>query len=80
MNKVYLSGPILALSLFATIANGEPADQLPATKKEPTMLDRWNEVRRQAAIATGAITTYPPPTCKKICKAGNYYKWFKYIF
>jgi len=61
MNKVYLSGPILALSLFATIANGEPADQLPATKKEPTMLDRWNEVRRQAAIATGAITTYPPP-------------------
>ncbi len=61
MKKVYLSGPVIALSLFTAIANSQPADQLPITKKEPTMLDRWNEVQRQAAIATGAITTYPTP-------------------
>jgi hypothetical protein len=62
MNKIFLSGPIFALSLLATIANGKPTDQLPGTKeKEPTMLDRWSEVKRQAALATGAITTYPAP-------------------
>ena len=63
MIKTLLSGSILALSLLATISEGvEPSDQsLPTKKREPTMLDRWNEVQRQAALATGAITAPPPP-------------------
>jgi hypothetical protein len=57
MSKVFLSGPILALSLFTAIANSEPSDQLSATKKEePKMLGRRNEIKRQTALATGAIT------------------------
>jgi hypothetical protein len=63
MNKIFLGGAMLALSLLTTIANGiETSDQsFPTKAKEPTMLDRWNEVKRQAALATGAITTYPAP-------------------
>nr|WP_156133559.1 hypothetical protein [Massilia sp. JS1662] len=63
MNKIFLRGPILALALFAATAKAtEPSDQLPSTNmKEPTMLDRWNEVKRRAALATGAITEPPPP-------------------
>jgi hypothetical protein len=60
MNKLFLGGSVLALSLFATVANGEPSGKPPAAKRrEPTMLDRWNQARHQAALATGAIATYP---------------------
>lgn len=62
MNKTFLSGSILALSLLTVISKGvEPSEQSHSTKeKEPTMLDRWNEVQRQAALATGAIKVPPP--------------------
>jgi hypothetical protein len=62
MIKNFLGGSILALSLLATISQSvEASDQLSSTKeKEPTMLDRWNEVKHQAALATGAITSPPP--------------------
>lgn len=51
--KIVLSHSILALSLFTTISEGvEPSNQSPLA---PTMLERWNEVRHQAALATGAI-------------------------
>lgn len=60
--KIFLRRSILALSLFTAISKGaEPSNQLPPTKKkEPTMLDRWNEVQRQAALATGAIKSPTP--------------------
>jgi len=63
MMKIFLRRSILALSLFTAISKGaEPSNQLPPTKKkEPTMLDRWNEVKRQAALATGAIETTDQP-------------------
>ena len=63
MNKIFLSGSILALSLIATISKSAASSaQLPSAKeKEPTMLDRWNEIKRQAALATGGIKS-PPPT------------------
>jgi hypothetical protein len=63
MKKIFVSGSILALSLLATISEGvEPSVRSPSTKKtETTMLDRWNEIRHQAALATGLITTSPPP-------------------
>jgi hypothetical protein len=62
MIKIFLCGSILALSLLATASEGvELSDQTPSTKKrEATMLDRWNEVRHQAALATGAIKDTPP--------------------
>lgn len=62
MNKIILSGSILVLSLFIAISKGaEPPGQSPPTKEGgPTMLDRWNEVQRQAALATGAIKVPPP--------------------
>ena len=62
MNKIFLSGSILALSLIATISKSAASSaQLPSAKeKEPTMLDRWNEIKRQAALATGGIN-FPPP-------------------
>ncbi|MCS0590101.1 hypothetical protein ACFQ09_20735 [Massilia norwichensis] len=62
MIKIFLSGSILSLLLLATISEGvEISDKSPSTKKrEPTMLDRWNEVRHQAALATGAIKDTPP--------------------
>jgi len=62
MSKTFLTGLILALSLLTTISKGvEPSGQSHSTKeKEATMLDRWNEVRRQAALATGAIKAPPP--------------------
>lgn len=63
MKKVLLIGSILVLSLLSSISKSkEPLNQLPSKKeKEPTMLDRWNEVRRQAALATGAIRVPPTP-------------------
>jgi hypothetical protein len=63
MSKIFLSGSILALSLFATISNGTESSNKtsPAKERQPTMLDVWNEVRRQAALATGAIKSNPPP-------------------
>lgn len=68
MIKIFLSGSILALSLFATVSHGiEPSNQLLSTKeKEPTILDRWNEVKRRAALATGAIKNAPPARRVKI--------------
>jgi len=61
MRKILLSISILSLSLLAVICKGiEPSAQSSSTKeKEPTMLDRWNEVRHQAALATGAIKETP---------------------
>lgn len=63
MTKIFLGGSILALSLLTNIAKSvEPFDQsLSAEKREPTVLDRWNEVQRQAAIAVGAIKDPPSP-------------------
>lgn len=63
MIKIFLSRSILALSLLATISeSAEAPGQLSSTKeKEPTMLDRWNEVRHKAALATGAIIETPSP-------------------
>lgn len=63
MTKTLLGGSILALSLLTNIAKSvEPSDQSPSAEKiEPTVLDRWNEVQCQAAIAVGAIKDLPPP-------------------
>jgi hypothetical protein len=63
MNKIFFGGLILSLSLFATISNGmeSPSQSSPAKERQPTALDVWNEVRRQAALATGAIKANPPP-------------------
>jgi hypothetical protein len=62
MNKILLSGSIVALSFLNTISKGaEPSGQSPSAKeRKPTMLDRWNEVQRQAALATGALKPLPP--------------------
>lgn len=63
MIKTFLGGSILALSLLANLAKSvEPSDQSPSGgKRAPTVLDRWNEVQRQAAIAVGAIKDLPSP-------------------
>ncbi|QJE00687.1 hypothetical protein HH212_12195 [Massilia forsythiae] len=63
MMKIFLRGTILVFSLFAPTSKGaEPSDQsISEKKREPTMLDRWNEIKHQAALATGAITALPQP-------------------
>lgn len=63
MIKILLGSSILSLAFLATTSEGvEPSEKLPTAKKrEPTMLDRWNEVQHQAAQATGVIIQHPPP-------------------
>ena len=62
MIKIVLGRLIFGLSFLSSVSKGiESPDQSHSTNEtEPTMLDRWNEVQRQAALATGAIKVLPP--------------------
>lgn len=61
--KIFLRGSIFALLLFAPICKSVQLSNqsLSEKKRESTMLDRWNEVKHQVALATGAITALHQP-------------------